>query len=299
MRIIRFIKDAEIQLGFQIENNMIVTLKAVAEQLDHSIAESVEALIELKDADRMALNDALNNWQGDTIQMDTVQLLTPIPFPKRNVFCLGKNYLEHAKELKETAPNLTGIPEYPIYFSKTAHPSIGPDENINLHSSITHGEVDYEVELALIIGKEGVDIRKEEAENYIFGYTILNDISARWLQIRHTQWHRGKCLDTHCPMGPVVVTKDELALPLELKITSKINGELRQNGNTNQMIFDIPTIISDLSRGTRLYPGDIIATGTPAGVGMGFKPPKYLKAGDVVECEVEGIGVLKNNVIDV
>lgn len=220
----------------------------------------------------------------------------PIPSPARNIVCLGKNYQAHAEELKGQIFSDTP-PSYPIYFTKPDHTVIGTEETILSHKSITK-KLDYEVELALIIGKKGIDIPKDRAEEYIFGYTIANDISARDLQHNHTQWYKGKSLTTHCPMGPFIVHKSVLPFPLELNLKSYVNGELRQNGNTRDMIFDIPTIISDLSRGYELRPGDIILTGTPAGVGMGFEPPKYLKPGDAVTCEIESIGTLANSLGD-
>ena len=230
-----------------------------------------------------------------SIPLDHVNLLAPLPFPNRNIVSLGKNYAAHAKELKGQIFS-DQPPQYPLYFTKPDHTVIGTGEPILLHEEVTK-QVDYEVELAVIIGKHGIDIPKEEAEDYIFGYTIANDISARDLQQNHTQWYKGKSLTTHCPMGPWIVHKSMVPFPVSLPIRSYVNGELRQDANTNQLLFDIPAIISDLSRGYPLRPGDIILTGTPAGVGMAFDPPKYLKTGDIVRCEIEGIGVLENGVL--
>ena len=222
------------------------------------------------------------------------RLLSPIPRPRRNIVCLGKNYLEHVKEIK----GITGgpkdtAPEYPIYFTKAAYPCNGPGGVILLHSHLTK-EIDYEAELCVVIGKEGIDLSSEEAEDLIFGYTIGNDISARDLQKRHVNWFRGKSLDSHCPIGPWIVEKKEFPLPLELDVRSYVNGELRQKGNTRDLIRNVPQIISDLSQGYRLYPGDMIMTGTPAGVGMGFTPPRYLQPEDEIRCEIQGIGSLVN-----
>ncbi|MGI6727152.1 MAG: fumarylacetoacetate hydrolase family protein [Anaerovoracaceae bacterium] len=226
------------------------------------------------------------------VPLNEVKILAPIPVPSRNIVCLGKNYEAHAQEIKNQIL-FDKASVCPIYFTKPDHAVIGTEDNILLHESITQ-KLDYEVELAVIIGKRGMDIPKEEAEDYIFGYTIANDITARDLQQDHTQWYKGKSLISHCPMGPWIVHKSLLPFPLSLEMKSYINGELRQHGNTKDMIFDIPTIISDLSRGYELRPGDIILTGTPAGVGMGFDPPKYLKTGDQVICQIEKIGVLRN-----
>ncbi|MDD2483936.1 MAG: fumarylacetoacetate hydrolase family protein [Eubacteriales bacterium] len=229
-----------------------------------------------------------------SIPLSSVELLAPIPRPARNIVCLGKNYKAHAEELKGQIFN-DKLPTFPIYFTKPDHTVIATGGTILLHETITQ-KVDYEVELAIVIGKSGTDIPKEKAEEHIFGYTIANDVSARDLQQDHTQWYKGKSLLTHCPMGPWIAHKSTLPLPLELKIQSAVNGEGRQSANVSELIFDIPTIISDLSRGYMLRPGDIILTGTPAGVGMGFDPPKYLKDGDLVDCQIEKIGVLSNSV---
>lgn len=227
--------------------------------------------------------------------VENAVLCAPFPRPARNVFCLGKNYAAHATEVKETRLSDTGIPKAPVYFTKTAAPALRPEGVIDCPSELTE-KLDYEAELAVIIGRTGKNIAPDAAERYIFGYTILNDISARDLQVRHEQWFRGKNLDTFCPMGPVIVDKGELPFPLRLQITCRVNGETRQNANTGDLIFDIPTILSDLSHGFTLLPGDIISTGTPAGVGAGGDPPRFLQNGDTVECEIEHIGILRNTV---
>lgn len=257
------------------------SMNELIETIDDTVISQIEKLIGTNSFNYLQFND--------------VKLLAPIPYPRRNVFCLGKNYAEHAREIKLTQISDTGIPEYPIYFTKIASPAIGDNDQIRF-SLTTTGQVDYEVELAVIIGKEGTNIKPQEAEDYIFGYTIANDISARDLQGQHKQWFKGKSLDTFCPMGPVIVHKTEIPFPVELDIQCRINGELRQGSNTRNMIFAIPFIISDLSQGLTLKPGDIICTGTPSGVGMGFDPPKLLKDGDIIECRIENVGKLTNRV---
>ncbi|SET67633.1 2-keto-4-pentenoate hydratase/2-oxohepta-3-ene-1,7-dioic acid hydratase (catechol pathway) [Natronincola peptidivorans] len=222
-----------------------------------------------------------------------VKLCAPIPQPRRSVICLGLNYKDHVEELKASMGDQAQTPKAPVYFGKMATDIIGPMDEINSHPNAT-SEIDYEVELAIIIGKTGMNIPIEEAENYIFGYTILNDLSARDLQKKHAQWIKGKSLDTFTAMGPYIIHKSTLPLPLNLKIACKVNDEIRQNSNTSNLIFNIPYIISDLSKGMTLKAGDIIATGTPGGVGMGFNPPKYLKTGDVITCTIEKIGELVN-----
>jgi 2-keto-4-pentenoate hydratase/2-oxohepta-3-ene-1,7-dioic acid hydratase in catechol pathway len=222
-----------------------------------------------------------------------VAVLSPIPKTKHDILCLGLNYKEHVKETAKNLNHAPTMPENPVYFSKRVLETVGPDDDIQYTGSGTE-QLDYEVELAVIIGKGGRDIKAEDAEDHIFGYTILNDLSARDMQKRHLQWFKGKSLDTFTPVGPCIVHKSAMPFPVVLDLKSYVNGELRQEGNTSDFIFDIPTIISDLSTGMTLEPGDIIATGTPKGVGMGFNPPKYMTAGDEIICEIEGIGQLRN-----
>ncbi|HOA20252.1 MAG TPA: fumarylacetoacetate hydrolase family protein [Sedimentibacter sp.] len=240
------------------------------------------------------LKNTINTYK-DVISLNEVKVLSPIPFPKRNIICLGKNYLDHISEVKSLKNVNSDIPQKPIYFSKIAYPAIGHEDVVNSHSNLVK-QLDYEVELAIIIGKKCKNVSMEEAEDIIFGYTIANDISARDIQTTHGQWHKGKSFDTFCPIGPYIVHKSSISFPPKLKIQSYVNNELRQNGNTDNLIFDIPYIISDLSSGITLYPGDIILTGTPAGVGAGFNPPRYLKPGDRVDCVIEGIGTLSNTI---
>jgi 2-keto-4-pentenoate hydratase/2-oxohepta-3-ene-1,7-dioic acid hydratase in catechol pathway len=239
------------------------------------------------------LNTAANEGKG--IPVSEVKLAAPIPEPTR-VICIGKNYREHIKELAATEAEKNYIPEEPIYFSKLVDRAVEPEGIIPFQGNVST-QVDYEVELAVVIGKTGKNIPMEEVEDYIFGYTILNDVSIRDIQRRHVQWLRGKSLDGTCPIGPHIVHKSLIKFPVELDIKSYVNGELRQNSNTREYIYDIPYFISEFSKGITLKPGDIIATGTPAGVGAGFNPPKFLKPGDVVECVVENIGTLRNKVL--
>ncbi|WLD94846.1 fumarylacetoacetate hydrolase family protein [Alkalihalobacillus sp. AL-G] len=225
------------------------------------------------------------------LQGEDFNLLAPIPKPAKNIFCIGKNYRDHALELGTEAD----IPEVPMVFSKTPTTVIGPGGTITISDTITKA-LDYEGELAVVIGKTGKGINQDEAYNYVFGYTILNDITARDLQTRHKQFLIGKSLDSSCPMGPYLVHKNSVDSPNELHIKTTVNGEVRQDANTSQMIFDIPTLIETLSKGMTLEAGDIIATGTPAGVGKGFDPPKYLQDSDVVSIEIEKLGNLTNTV---
>lgn len=225
------------------------------------------------------------------IPLESVEWLSPILRPEKNVFCVGKNYVEHAIEMGSAED----IPEHVMVFTKAPTSVIGHTASIPSHSSITN-QLDYEGELAVIIGKEGKGITREDALDYVFGYTILNDITARDIQSKHKQFFLGKSLDGSCPMGPWIVLKSEITDPNHLNIQTYINDELRQDSNTNHFIFDIQEIISVLSKGMTLEPGDIIATGTPAGVGKGFKPPKFLHSGDVIRVQIEKIGTLVNTI---
>ena len=220
-----------------------------------------------------------------------VRLTAPIPRPTKNVFCVGRNYLDHVAEGYRARGAETKLPEAPQFFTKPPTAVIGPDEPFALDPAVS-AKIDYEVELALIIGKPGRDIPADQAWDHIFGFTILNDITARDLQRRHEQWFKGKGLDRSCPMGPIVVTRDEIADPTQLELSLTVNGEPRQRAKVGQMIFPIPTIIASLSAGLTLEPGDIIATGTPSGVGYAMDPPHYLTPGDEVVCEISDIGRL-------
>ncbi|MBA2874860.1 fumarylacetoacetate hydrolase family protein [Thermaerobacillus caldiproteolyticus] len=221
--------------------------------------------------------------------LQDVRLLAPIPRPVKNIFCVGKNYVDHAIELGSA----DDIPKHLILFSKVPTTVIGHEATILRHEQVTN-ELDYEGELAVVIGKRGKAIKKDEALDYVFGYTIINDVTARDLQERHQQYLLGKSLDTFCPMGPWIVHRSFIPNSNRLQIETKVNGETRQKASTEQFIFNVETIIATISQGMTLEPGDIIATGTPAGVGKGMKPPRFLQAGDVVEVTIERIGTLRN-----
>lgn len=229
----------------------------------------------------------------EKISLEDVKLLAPIPRPRQDVICLGINYKAHAQEAERYSEAFQKEKPIPIYFSKRCSEAVGPDGFIESHPGLVE-RLDYEAELAVIIGKTAKNVPAEKAEEYIFGYTVLNDVSARVLQTSHKQWYFGKGLDGFTPMGPCIVTADEIPFPPKLRISASVNGELRQDSTTDLLITGIPEIIAELSSGMTLLPGTIIATGTPSGVGMGFDPPKFLKSGDTVECAIEGIGVLRN-----
>jgi 2-keto-4-pentenoate hydratase/2-oxohepta-3-ene-1,7-dioic acid hydratase in catechol pathway len=220
----------------------------------------------------------------------------PLPRPAKNVFCLGRNYAEHVREATKARGQDFKLPAHPIFFTKTPTTVIGPYDEIVWDRSVTQ-QVDWEAELAVVIGTGGKNIPRADAMAHVFGYTVINDVSARDLQAAHHQFFKGKSLDTFCPMGPVVVTADEFGDPQNKAVKCRVNGVGKQNGTTADMIFPIDHTIEVLSRGCTLEPGDIIATGTPDGVGMGRTPQEWLQVGDMVETEVEGIGVLKNKVV--
>jgi 2-keto-4-pentenoate hydratase/2-oxohepta-3-ene-1,7-dioic acid hydratase in catechol pathway len=245
-----------------------------------------------------AAGRALPTPTGDGVDLSAVELLAPIPAPRRNIFCVGKNYHAHAHEFTRSGFDSSAqsaadaIPKAPIIFSKVPESVIATGQPIRYPTGVSD-KVDYEAELAIVIGKGGRGISRADAYDHVWGYMIVNDMTARDLQSTHKQWLIGKSLDTFCPMGPWLVTADEVE-PENLNVRCWVNDELRQDAITSDLIFDIPTLIEALSAGITLYPGDIIATGTPEGVGIGFDPPRYLVPGDRVSVEITGLGRLSN-----
>jgi 2-keto-4-pentenoate hydratase/2-oxohepta-3-ene-1,7-dioic acid hydratase in catechol pathway len=221
----------------------------------------------------------------------------PIPRPGKNVFCLGRNYVAHAEEAARARGQEVKIPTIPVIFTKAPTSVTGPFDDIEVDRSVTQ-QVDWEVELGAVIGKTARNISRATAFEHVFGYTVINDVSARDLQQQHMQWFKGKSLDGFCPMGPVIVTADEFGDPQSKRLQLRVNGATKQDATTSKMIFPVDTIIEWLSKGLTLEAGDIIATGTPEGVGMGRTPQEFLADGDVLETEVEGIGVLRNRIRD-
>lgn len=260
------------------------------------------------DAAREAVREAIVDgsaagWPGRAagaprIDADAARVLAPIPEPRRDILCVGKNYLAHATEFHGSGFDSTGrdaVPEHPVIFTKAMTAIIGPGEEIRASDDPT-ASVDYEGELAVVIGRKARRVAPEDAFDYIFGYTILNDVTSRSLQRRHNQWVIGKGVDTFCPMGPWIASADELNDIGALRLETRVNGELRQDALVADLIFDIPTLIATLTATQTLLAGDIIATGTPAGVGIGFDPPRYLTPGDRVEVSITGLGTLENPV---
>lgn len=254
--------------------------------IEHITPEQFEKLRNSKDAKDIKVR-----------RYDEVIHCAPIPHPRQDIICLGLNFREHAREstrFKKEA--METDPQYPVYFSKRVNRASGDGDVIPSYPGLVDS-LDYEAELGVIIGKEAFQVKKEDAYDYVFGYTVINDVSARNVQTRHKQWYFGKSMDGFTPMGPFIVTQDVIQRPPILSIKSRVNGILRQNGSTEQFIFDIAHVISELSQGMTLKPGTIISMGTPSGVGMGMIPPKFLAPGDVVECGIEGLGFIKNTVV--
>jgi 2-keto-4-pentenoate hydratase/2-oxohepta-3-ene-1,7-dioic acid hydratase in catechol pathway len=286
MKVARFILDSTERIGVVDAEESYIRL------LDPSIRDMTQLIEQYGELKHVAPN-------AEKIPLDRVKLLAPI-VPRRNVFCVGKNYSEHAKEFAGSgyeagAVKGAEIDEYPAVFSKPPSTIVGPGDDVRLHAHVTQS-VDYEAELALVIGKAGRDVRAEDALDHVWGYTIVNDVTARDRQRHHKQWFLGKALDTFCPMGPWITTADEVAAD-RLDVKCWVNGELRQNANTRDLIFSIPHLIATISAGLTLMPGDVIATGTPAGVGIGFNPPRFLKAGDEVKIMIGELGTLVNRFV--
>jgi 2-keto-4-pentenoate hydratase/2-oxohepta-3-ene-1,7-dioic acid hydratase in catechol pathway len=277
------------QVGIVSADGVTVTPLALPRQ---QAERGVLSVIELR-----AEGGAMPLTGGVSMPVSAVQLDAPIPVPRRNMWCVGRNYHAHAKELQASVfkGNDADPESWPIVFTKVPECVVGPYDDIQIPEGVSE-QIDYEAELAVIIGRGGKNISRAEAMNHVWGYTVVNDVTARDVQMRHQQWDMGKSFDTFCPMGPWAVTADEFD-GANTRVRCWVNGELRQDGPTENMIFDIPTLIETISRGITLYPGDVIATGTPAGVGMGMKPPQYLKAGDVVRVEVDGLGAIENKFV--
>ena len=235
---------------------------------------------------------------GRPVPLDQVQLLAPLPQQRRNLFCVVRNYHAHAKELLESAfkDNAKAVDTWPIVFTKVPECVVADGADVLLPNTLST-QIDYEAELTVVIGRGGRNIARGDAMAHVFGYTIVNDVTARDVQMRHQQWDLGKSFDSFCPMGPWIVTADELD-GSDTRVRCWVNGELRQDARTSDLIFDIPSLIETCSRGITLLPGDVIATGTAAGVGMGMKPPRWLQHGDVVRIEIDGLGILQNRFVE-
>lgn len=251
---------------------------------------ALEHLRKVVDAAKRSLDTS-----GVWIPLAQVRLTAPIPRPRKNVFCVGRNYKAHIEEGARALKRELVFPSVPEFFSKPPTAVIGPDAEVRINAK-QRRQLDYEVELAFVIGKTARDVAAKAGLSVVFGYTIVNDVTARDLQVLHGQWFKGKGLDTSCPTGPWIVTRDEFGDPSGHRISLRVNGETRQDSNTSDMLFGCAEIAASLSEGLTLEPGDIVATGTPSGVVLGMSPQVWLKSGDVMEAEIEGIGVLRNRI---
>lgn len=294
MRLVTYALNGACHAGVLTEAG-VVPVQAISDRLPDNVAGLVRG-----GAEALAVLRQGFAKSAAPVDDDDLRLVAPIPRPPRNIFCVGKNYVEHAKEFEgsgfDASSGGQATPDVPIVFTKAPSSVIGPDANIDSSLDPT-GTLDYEGELAVVIGTGGRGIAPAAAMGHVYGYTIVNDVTARATQNRHKQWFLGKSADTFCPMGPVLLTADAVPDVAAMHLTTRVNGEVRQDAMVRDLIFDIPTIIATISAAITLEPGDIIATGTPAGVAVGFTPPKYLAPGDRVAVTIEPIGSLENRII--
>ena len=292
MRLLTYERDRQARLGVLVEDAVM----DLADASDGELPDTMLALI----AEGSEALERVRSLSGDgrarerySAPLDSVRLLAPIPRPARNLVCVGLHSADHAAESAVT----DGLPEDPVYFTKPPTTVIGPEAPIPWHPHVSR-RIDWEVELVVVIGRKGIDIPEDQALGHVFGYTVGNDVTARDLQRRHQQWYKGKGLDGFCPLGPWIVTSDELAEPQDVRLSLSVNGETKQDAWTGDMLFGVARLISTLSQGMTLEPGDLLMTGTPSGVGFARKPPEYLQPGDVVEARIDAIGLLRNVVAD-
>ena len=295
MRLISFINSKEPGIGMVVdEGQSVIDLSLLAADIPNNMNDFIK--LGYIGLNRVAAAFT-SSGEIPKLNLKDLELLAPIPEPLRNIFCVGRNYHEHAQEFHDSGfdatAGTTAIPDDPIIFTKATTSVSGPTDPIPSYLDRTNS-TDYEGELAVIIGTEGRGISKAKAFDHVFGYTVANDVTARTLQHQHKQWFIGKSLDGYCPMGPMIVTADEAGHPNTFNLLTRVNGEIRQKASVADLIFDIPTLIECISAVITLKPADIIATGTPVGVGIGFEPPVFLKKGDVVEITIDPIGTIKN-----
>ena len=300
MRLLSYERGGDPRLGLLIEQRVLDLADASAELAGAELPSEMLSFIAAGEpalARALEVAEALSSDRTAltrlSLPLSEVHLLAPVPRPRRNIVCVGLNYAEHASESRITS----GLPEHPVYFSKPPTTVIGPEAAIPWHGHVST-RIDWEVELAVVIGRAGKDLSEDRALQHVLGYTVGNDITARDLQAQHQQWYKGKGLDGFCPLGPWIVTADELGDPQTLRLQLRVNGEVKQDASTSDMIFGVARLISVLSQGMTLEPGDVLMTGTPSGVGFARKPPEYLRPGDVVEAEIDRIGLLRNPVLE-
>lgn len=312
MRLVSFSTSAlpQVRVGL-VQGQEVVDVDLAARALNRSPYEQMLDVLEQRDESLPTLRAIVEKAQGRLLSevrtfanvgavhdLGAVHLAAPIPRPRKNIMCLGRNYYDHALESYQARGQERPQGDAPVIFTKATTTINEPYGQIVIDPTLST-QIDWEAELAVIIGKTGKNIAEDEALSYVFGYTVLNDVTARDLQDKYKQFFKGKSLDGYCPLGPWIVTADELPDPQNLSLRLRVNGVIKQEGHTRDMIYPVKTIISLLSQGMTLEPGDIIATGTPSGVGFARKPPEFLKAGDVVETEIDGLGLLRNEVVNI
>lgn len=295
MKFVTFDANGQERLGVVDAKRGILDLQKASSALPGNMIAFIEAGPKALDEAKKVVSAAQDKpgW----LPLQGTKLLAPIPHPRKNIFCIGRNYKAHIEEGARARNIPVKFPPVPEIFSKPFTTVIGPEDNVLRHAKNTN-QLDYEVELAIVIGKVTTDISQAQALDHIFGYTVFNDVTARDKQAAHGQWFKGKSFDTFGPMGPCIVTKDEFGDPSGHRITLRVNGETRQDSNTSDLLFNVPAIVEAVCASLTLHPGDVIATGTPSGVALGMTPQKFLNTGDVIEAEVEGIGVLRNRVVE-
>ncbi|RRJ92012.1 FAA hydrolase family protein [Paenimyroides tangerinum] len=302
MKLLTYLTSNNEQRAAFVHNNKAVDLEDFGDLTNFPLPDNLLELIDMGIEVIAEINALLEDVSEPDLneisyELNEIQITAPIPKPRKNIIGIGLNYTEHVAESARTLDTTGKLPQKPIIFSKPPTTVTGPNTNVLLNANLTQ-QLDWEVELAVVIGKKGKYVAKENALDYVFGYTIINDISARDCR-REGQWIVSKGQDTFAPMGPFLITKDEIENPHNLNLSLKLNGVEKQNSNTQFMLFNINDLIEDLSIVFTLEPGDIIATGTPAGVGAGRNPQEWMKDGDVMECYVEGIGTLINTVKEI
>jgi len=301
MRLITFkpVRGGTARLGLALPDGGVLDIGDAAKRAHQRLpfdATDMISLIASGRAGLAAVRKAAGAARPKVIALAKVRLLAPIPRPRKNIYCVGWNYLEHFEEGAKARPHVQEMPAHPAFFTKAPTTMNGPYDKIPRHAGVTE-RLDWEVELGVVIGRGGVNISEADAMSHVFGYTVINDVSAREIQRQHgQQWFKGKSLDGTCPTGPWIVTGDEVPDPAQLDITCRVNGVTKQKSNTAHMYFKIPRIIAELSAGLTLEAGDIIATGTPSGVGHARTPPEFMKPGDILETEIAGIGLLRNKI---
>ena len=298
MKLLTYQTDEDFAVGVLV-GDRVLDLGRAAQEAGKDLPDDMRGIIEEADTalpDIKAIIAASEGKSDLFIPLEDIQFAPPILDMYKNIFCVGRNYKAHIEEMAAAMDREVSYPKVSEFFTKPPTTIVAHEDDVERHAKYTD-KMDYEVELAVIIGTGGRNISKEDALDHVFGYTVVNDVTARDAQRAHGQFFKGKSFDTYCPIGPYIVTKDEFGDPSNHKLSLKVNGQIRQDSNTSDLVHDVPSIIRDLTGALTIEPGDIIATGTPSGVAGGMNPPGWLQVGDVMEAEVEGIGILRNTVV--